>query len=63
MEGGILTILLMLVAVFAGLAVWYAVARFRHHRRELQRLRGAILTLASDYRAVPPRWQDRKRVV
>ena len=58
MERGVLTILLMLVAVFAGLAVWYAVARFRHHRRELQRLRGAILTLAGDYRAVPPRWQE-----
>jgi len=41
----------------AGLAVGHAVAQLRRHRRDLQRLRGAVLTLAGDSRAVPPRWE------
>jgi len=57
MERGVLLSLLVL-AVFAGLAVLHGVALLRRHRRELQRLRGAILTLAGDSRAVLPRWQE-----
>ncbi|MHA1599298.1 MAG: exonuclease domain-containing protein [Alphaproteobacteria bacterium] len=44
--------------VVAGLALWHAVAQLRRHRRELQRMRGAIMTLAGDSRAVLPRWQE-----
>ena len=43
--------------VVAGLAFWHAMALLKNYRRELQRLRGAILTLAGDSRAVLPRWQ------
>ncbi len=57
MERDVLTILLALVAI-VGLAAWYAVARESRHRRELQRLRGAVLTLAGDSNAVLPRWQE-----
>ncbi len=42
----------------AGLALGHAVAQLRRHRRELQRLRGAVMTLVGDSRAVPPRWDD-----
>jgi len=58
MEPSILTSLLILVAVLASLVVWYAIVQRKHHRRELQRLRGAILTLAGDSNAVLPRWQE-----
>jgi DNA polymerase III subunit epsilon len=58
MERSVITILLALTAVIAGLSVWYTVVRVRHHRRELQRLRGAVLTLAGDSQAVLPRWQE-----
>jgi DNA polymerase-3 subunit epsilon len=44
--------------VVAGLALWRIAVVLDRHLRELHRLRGAIVTLASDEGAVPPRWRE-----